>query len=199
MCRPSRRLAIINNSTEFDHGSRRDHDGDTHAAIGSGHHERAAEVKREHRGIDHRAAALLAQHVEHALGRADGGPRHQRDGEDEHQRIAVVEARARTATGSACPGRGYLRSSAASARTSSAPCWRPALQAPRDRRRRGGRRSGGRPPPSTREMNEHRGQRQRFRPGLIVVRPPRGDGIAAAPARRHTAAACRRPRPQRSG
>ena len=54
----------------------------------------ADQVDRERNGIDHGAEALLAEHVEHALGRPDRGPRDEADRQDEHQRIAGVEVRA---------------------------------------------------------------------------------------------------------
>ena len=75
MCRPSLRLAIRNSSADSTTQAADDHDGDADAAVRAGHREASGQVQREHGGIDQRAAALLAQHVEHALGRADRGPR----------------------------------------------------------------------------------------------------------------------------
>ena len=52
------------------------------------------EIEHEGRGIDRGADALLAQHVEQPLDRADRGARHQPDRQDEHQVVAVDESRA---------------------------------------------------------------------------------------------------------
>ena len=49
---------------QFDDAGRRDHDGNAHASVRAGHREASGQVQREHGGIDQRAAALLAQHVE---------------------------------------------------------------------------------------------------------------------------------------
>ena len=43
------------------------------------------EIDRERAGVDQRADALLAQHVEQPLDRADRGARQQPDGENEHE------------------------------------------------------------------------------------------------------------------
>jgi hypothetical protein len=55
------------------------------------------EIDGERAGINRRANALLAHHVQQALDRPYGCARQQPDHEDEHQMIAGVEMRAEQA------------------------------------------------------------------------------------------------------
>ena len=76
----------------FDNAACRDHDGNANASVRAGHRIASGQVQCEHRGIDQRTAALLAQHVEHAFCGADGRARDESDRQDEHQRITGLEA-----------------------------------------------------------------------------------------------------------